>query len=268
MPFPHGRRTKAQARAVAEAIRLLPLDSWPATLTGGRKRASADAQRAVLEAIAEHTDRCGRAYVAVETIRRESGYAERTVVRALLALEEQRHLERTGLRRLPKSRPSLDHARRQQGPNLYRLGPVLRGRAGLFEDDWLPDPELALTGVAPLLPEAAEPTVAPLPEGGTVALLGGTPTDDHEVPASRRGVTEAGVAPPEQENQEQAGDEERSVPNGVEGTDARAPVAAKGQPVYCPNHDEETKVATVTSGLVYFACGCFAHEADWQGAGA
>jgi hypothetical protein len=117
VPFPRVRGTRAQARALRRAIGHLPLRAFPASLErAGGKRVSAVTQRAVLEAIASHANGAGFTFLKVTRIAHESGYCERTVYRALAALETQGHLERHYYGRRPS-----DYSREGLSP-LSRIG--------------------------------------------------------------------------------------------------------------------------------------------------
>ena len=215
IPFwPHVKRTQTQRDRLYGVIRRLPLETWPAKAP----RVSPEAQRAVLSVVGEHSDGAGRTCLTVETISRESGYVQKTVERACRALAANGNLEITPLRRLPKNYSAALHrlARQGQGPNLYRIGPALRFRAGLREVDWSPDLDLAL----PMSPPT-EDAMSPPTEASAMSPPDVAPSDRMKGPDLRR-RHDSSVSPLEPRTREHANGEERLILSGREGTSARA----------------------------------------------
>jgi hypothetical protein len=221
MPPPHVRGLPSQGQELRRAVGRLELTS----------RA-----RAVLGVLCEKADGAGFCHPSVQLLIRESGYARRSVFRALGELERDGHLSRYPTLRdrarygehLPRN------ARQGQGPTIYRVGSALRTAAGLLDVDLTehlglvaaePDRAVALPDTEPLAPPESA-TLAP-PVVGTPQWH---PPNRDVLPASS-GVPRGRGWHPSTENGRPF-TEERLVPSRGEGT-----------------HDDETGDETLLAAL-------------------
>jgi DNA-binding IclR family transcriptional regulator len=137
---------------------------------------SGNKERDVLTVIADRVNGEGFAYLKVATIAAACGHPERTVHRALVALERDSLVERI---------PTRQRTRRLQGASTYRLGAAVRAAVGLRESEWKPD----------TVENVATPEIAALAE-----RVGEAPTGTgraHETSTGRATTATTGRAAPD-----------------------------------------------------------------------
>jgi hypothetical protein len=121
--------------------------------------------------------------------------------------------------------------------------------------------------VSPPTSDPADTTVSPPTEEVTVSPPGVTPSDPQEA-LQTQGVPQSECVTPKTNNDRPSFSEGSGVDLARARAHARAHAPARGAPHWCQQHEKETRVSDVTHGLVWFACGCFMHQREWEASAA